>query len=99
MLMVKIKFLILSHLWRSLLSSALFDNINLEILTTKIVEEEDKAQMCGQDDIQADSYVELDIQNKNYFGREYLNDIGIWRNITEQCEITGVKEISGMSTF
>ncbi|GFQ88410.1 hypothetical protein TNCT_493471 [Trichonephila clavata] len=36
-----------------------------------------------QDDIRADSNVQLDIQNRNHLGHEYQNNIGLWRNITE----------------
>ncbi|GFR04709.1 hypothetical protein TNCT_239031 [Trichonephila clavata] len=42
----------------------------------QIVEEEDKVQI--QEDIQADSNVQLDIQNRNHLGPEYQNDYGLW---------------------
>ncbi|GFU21314.1 hypothetical protein TNCV_1475971 [Trichonephila clavipes] len=46
----------------------------------KIVKEEDKVQM--QDDIQTDSNVQLDFQNRNLLGPECLNDFGLWQSIT-----------------
>ncbi|GFQ75894.1 hypothetical protein TNCT_191261 [Trichonephila clavata] len=50
----------------------------------KIVEAEGKVMM--QADIQADSNVQLDIQNRNYLGPEYQNDIGLWRNISKDVQ-------------
>ncbi|GFS99748.1 zinc finger MYM-type protein 1 [Trichonephila clavipes] len=50
----------------------------------KIVEEEDKVQM--QHDIQADSNIQSDIQNRNYLRLEYQNDIRLWRNTTEHIQ-------------
>ncbi|GFR02962.1 zinc finger MYM-type protein 1 [Trichonephila clavata] len=47
----------------------------------KIIEEKNIQILDG---IQADSKVQLDIQNRNHLGPEYQNDIGLWRNIIEQ---------------
>ncbi|GFW13458.1 hypothetical protein TNCV_1209241 [Trichonephila clavipes] len=51
------------------------------IRSTEHLEEEDKVQI--QDDIQADSNIQLDIKDRNHLGPEYQNDIGLWRDITE----------------
>ncbi|GFY08327.1 hypothetical protein TNCV_1357331 [Trichonephila clavipes] len=50
----------------------------------KMLEEKDKVQR--QADIQAYSNVQLDIQNRKHLGPEYQNDIGLWRNITEDIQ-------------
>ncbi|GFT30196.1 transposable element Tcb2 transposase [Trichonephila clavipes] len=75
-------------------SSSTSEIMTVDPILQKIVEKDDKVEM--QEDIQADSNFQLDIQNRNHLEQEYQNDSRLWRNITmreKTYEISGVKEI------